>query len=163
MVDGCETPEETGSRQLKEAGYATASAKGPRTERKRGGSVAGKQGDDRPDRRSRGGGMHGKPKVGAVNIIIGKGGGQPDPAQAQMAARAGMQKGVQMGAQAMAAKMGGGGPRPGMAPPGPGAPPGGGPMPPPGPGPGGPPPQMAKDGGKIRVRGHERRRSGGVV
>lgn len=138
------------------------------------------------------GGRHGKGggeekgKIGAVNIAIG------NPEKEQQAKQQGVQAGMQIGMQkgAQMAKAGGGGapgggppmpPHPGMGGPPPGGPPPGGGMPPggapppggmrppgaPPPGgmpPGGPPPgMMRKDGGKIRVREHERRRSGGSV
>lgn len=124
------------------------------------------------------GGRHeggGKGKIGAVNIAIG------NPEKEQQAKQQGVQAGMQIGMQkgAAMAKAGAGGP-PGAPPPGagPGGPPmpphpmagpppgAGGPppggMPPGGPPPGAPPPgMMRKDGGKIHVKEHERRRAGG--
>jgi hypothetical protein len=176
MTD-CETPQERGSRMLRDYGYgktddaAVAKAQGLR----RGGAVKGEKGMDRPDRRARGGatGKHGKP---VVNIHI-NGGGQPgaqDPAAAQQAMQAGRQQGMQigakMGAQAAMQHMGGGGggPPPGAPPPGgmpPGAPPPGGPPM------GAKPPGMMARGGEmgddktemIEVAGYKRRRAGGKV
>lgn len=156
---------------------------------RRGGKVPGEASKERPDRRARGGAMEcradggmmpgepqhsghhkrgGKGKIGAVNIIIGKGG--DDPAKQQMAAQAGLRQGIAMGARAAAAHPPGPPmPPPGARPPmgmppmgaGPGGPVGPGPMPPPG-APMGPRPAMARDGGTIRVRAHERRRGGGI-
>lgn len=146
-----------------------------------GGHVKGEKAAERPDRRARGGAM--KPKVGAVNITIGKDGvgdAAQDQQKQQMAAKAGLQKGIQVGAQLGARQA-----AQHMAPPG-GAPPMGGPgMPPPGgppmAGPGGPPPPMmprARGGatkltagagsalgrlekaGKVHVKAHERSRGG---
>lgn len=124
---------------------------------KNGGKVEGNKAGDRPDRRARGGAHHGK---STVNVIVGGN----DPAKEQMAARAGLQQGIGIGAKAEAQKMAGAGvgPRPPMAAPAGGPPPGAAPRPPMGPPPGAPA-QMAKDGGKIKVRSHERRRSGGSV
>lgn len=110
---------------------------------KRGGTVEGEAAESRPDRRARGGAMshHGKSKgKPAVNIKIAAGGsGQPNPEGEQMAAKAGLAKGVQLGAQMAAAKMGGGAP--------PGPPPGPGPA---GPPPGAPPPGMMNSGGRVK-------------
>ena len=160
----------TARRQLREAGYAhggavegekhlirkavhqheTAEHGGRHVPLKirRGGPVHGKHAESRPDRRARGGAT--KPHVGAVNIKVG----QADQGEKQMAARQGMQAGMQMGARAamqrMAGPAAGGGPPIGPRP-----------MPPAGiaaAAPGG-----IKDGGKIRVREHERRRAGGAV
>ena len=111
----------------------------------------------------------GKGKIGAVNIAIG------NPDREMAAKKEGVQAGLQLGA-----KMGGaggaggpppGGPPPGAMPPHPMLPPGAGMAPPPGvSGPpgipqGGPPPGMPPRarGGMIKVKEHERRRSGGGV
>lgn len=118
-----------------------------------------------PEKRARGG-KHGKPRIGAVNIGIKACG--DDQAAKQMAARQGLQAGVQLGARAALQKMAGGAPRPPMAgPPGgmpPGAPPPGGP-PMAGPPMAGPPggampprPPMARDGGPVRMRERSRER-----
>lgn len=132
--------------------------------------------------RAAGGMMPEAPKVGGmgkrkgggpktVNVIVGKG---DDGQQAQQAHQAGMQQGVQLGARMAAQKMAGG-PSPGAGPGGPPrppmAPPPGAGMPPPGAmagaprppmTPGGMPPQMARRGGTIKVRAHERRAGGSV-
>lgn len=128
-------------------------------------------------------------KVGTVNIIVGK--GDDDQQGKQQAMQQGMQLGARQvlakmggGAPPGGPPMGGpppgaGGPPPGGMPPGGAPPPGAMPprpgMPPPGaggppPGAGGPPPgamppprpQMAADGGMVKVRAHERRRGGGL-
>lgn len=132
---------------------------------KSGGEVRGEESKGRPDRK----GGHGK--IGAVNIAIG------NPEKEKMAEQMGLQKGIQIGAQAAAAKAGGAGGPPMMAPhppmggpPG-GMPPGAGPPPgamPPGAGapPGGMPPRppgVMASGGEVKVRGHTRRRAGGAV
>lgn len=132
---------------------------------RRGGHVPGDEPMDRPDRRARGGGV--KPKIGSVNVIVGKGGGDAEKQQA-------MQQGMQIGAHMAAAKMGagaGGPPRPPMPPPGGGMPPRpmGAPMGPGGPPPGGAPmpphpmPQMAAHGGRIVRRDERGRWRGGVA
>lgn len=132
-----------------------------------------------PEKRADGGAMGGGKKRGGgpktINVIVGK--GDDGDQKAQMAHQVGMQQGVQVGAHAAMQKMAGGAgggpppgpPRPPMAPP---PAPGGG-MPPPGGGgmAGGPPMagaprppgMMAKDGGTIRVKAHERRKAGGSV
>jgi hypothetical protein len=133
--------------------------------------------------RKRGGehgkGGEGKGKIGAVNIAIG------NPEKEQQAKQEGVQAGMQIGMQkgAQMAHAGAGGPPPGggaggppmpprppMAGPPGGMPPGGAPpgaMPPGagGPPPGAPPPgaMPRKSGGKVHVREHERRRSGGGI
>lgn len=153
-----------------------------------GGKVDGGDVAERPDRKRRaaGGGMEstehhagghkggkGHPKI-TVNVIDGKG---DDQQAEQMGEQKGLQAGTQIGARQVMAKMApppgagpAGPPRPPMpmppgvgAPPGPGGPPGAGAMPPPGMPPHPPMPgQMAKDGGTIKVRAHERRRGGTV-
>ena len=140
-----------------------------RLKRNRGGLVEGEEPAARPDKRARGGRMKG-PKIGAVNVNVH----HSDPAAEQVARQQGAQQGMKMGAQmgarqAMARMaqaphpMAGGPP---MAPPGAGAPPPGGPPPggamPPRPMPGAPP-QMAADGGEIKVKAHKRRKAGGAV
>lgn len=108
-------------------------------------------------------GRHSGPHT--VNVIVGK--GSDDGGKEQAAHQAGMQQGAQMVMQKIAASA----PRPPMAPPpGGGAPPGA-----PGPMVGGPPmmgspgaprppmpPQMAANGGIIKVRAHHRRVGGSV-
>lgn len=132
---------------------------------KNGGHVKGASSESRPDR-ARGGHAGGKGKIGAVNVVIGKGDEAGDQQKEQMAAKMGQQQGIkagmQLGARMAAQKMAGGPPGgAGTAGPPMGAPPPRPPMAGPGgPMPGAPGPQMAKDGGKIRVRAHERRRGG---
>lgn len=145
-----------------------------------GGNVKGEASQARPDRRARGGATKGKTEI---NIIVGKGQDQgADMAKQQMAARAGLQKGIQIGAASGAqhpgAPMGGAPAAP--VPPTMGAGPGPMGAPPP---PGGP--MLRAKGGSItedagagsgvsrlerqgkgdviKVRAHNRRRTGGGV
>lgn len=154
----CETPQERGSRMMKEAGYSDGGEVPAPPRRavnlRAGGEVPGHQSRQRPDR---------KGKHTTINVIVARGGG--DDQEKQQAAQQGLRAGVQLGARAAASK---------MAPPGAppmGAPPGGMPPRPPmagPPGPGGPPmgplpPQMAAHGGEVKVRAHARRKAGGAV
>lgn len=156
---------------------------------KSGGKVAGRHAKHRPDRRrANGGGMpEGTPEPGGernradegrargggmkkgkagVNITIKTGGGEDGQQKEQMAAQQGMRIGQALGARRAAQAMQGPPPGGGMGGPPPGAIPPGGPMA----GPAGPrppmpggPPMGARDGGKIKVKAHQRRRAGGRV
>jgi hypothetical protein len=124
----------------------------PMTKLKEGGHVHGGKSKPRLDKFARGGHVKSKGEKGTkVNVIVapGAGGGQGGPGGADP--KMAFQAGVQTGAKAAAAKMGGaGGP-----PPAPGGAPGGmppHPMPPAGGAPM-PPPQMAQRGGMIKERG----------
>lgn len=148
-----ETPQARGARMLRESGYEAPDDKvSQRMLMRRGGKVDGKKAAARPDRRARGGGLEdgGKKHAGkpSIKINIGAGGGaQQNPAAEQMAARAGLQQGMQIGAKMAGGGGGGGGgaPRPPMPPPGAGPAPGGPPMPPPG--------AMKRGGGMRRAAG----------
>lgn len=167
-----ETPQAMGARHLRESGYAKGGGVHPDAaqdealvrrmvkpaalqKRAKGGPIEGDKPRSRPDRRGRG------PKT--VNIIIGRG----DSAdKEQQAAQQGMRTGMAMAGQAAAAPhppmpppMA---PHPPMGPPAMGGAGGPGGAPPVAPRPG-MPPQMAAHGGTIKVRAHERRRSGGAV
>ena len=143
----------------------------PVTKLRRGGIVAGKPIPSRIDRLARGG----KPRGGkAVHINVMA----SNPQERQMAAQQGMRQGMQMGARAAAARMGGAGPAGPAGPPMPQ-----GPQPVPGmaarpPMAGGAPPMGVRPmgasrggkakrpfrkGGMVKVRAHERRAAGGAV
>jgi len=134
---------------------------GPEHKRADGGSMPGG-----PKHHGKGGG----PKT--INVIVGK--GDDGDQKAQMAHQVGMQQGMQQGMQLGKQAAGPGPGAPVMPPPRPPmAPPPGAGMPPSGGGgmAGGPPMvgeprppgmQMARDGGRIKVRAHERRKGGAV-
>jgi hypothetical protein len=170
-----ETAQDMGARHLRESGYGKGGDAHPdapqdrklirsmvkpqalKGEQKRahGGMIDGATPKHRPDRKGRG------PKT--VNVIVGRGDGGGDGGQREQAAA---QQGMRVG-MAMAGRAASAAPHPPMAPPG------GPPHPPMGPpvmgagpgGPGGPgmPPQMARNGGSIKVRAHERRQAGGAI
>lgn len=119
---------------------------------KRGGKVEGGESECRPDRRARGGAMHGKGKIGTVNIHVGN---TPEALQAE-------QQGRQQGA-AVGAKLASIAPHPPAIPPMGGAPPPRPPMPPPGGAPmGAGPPGMGGPPGGMPMRPPGVKRGGGI-